>query len=85
MNFVNITEINNKALQDYINKNTHTYVCDECKKTFPVKDVLAQVTNNFSVSGPLRIVSVVDTEDNTYYFYCPHCKRPHIFGFEVKS
>ncbi len=71
----------------------NTYQCDECKEIFSEDKVLLDpAVNNLILTGMDLIFrdgegkirrGSPDGDKGDMMFACPHCKRIHIFGFNM--
>jgi len=85
------------TLKDII-KEGKIYVCDECKKEFPAKNVkLEDAVDNIKILTPLMPFVYLDKNGKMMggteqakkdlgdkLLCCPHCGQTHLYGFSVK-
>ena len=77
----------------------HIFICDNCKKDIPAKEVkLQEPCDNFEILTPIMPFIFVDKDGKITggskmaqknlgdkVLGCPHCDTTHLYGFDRKS
>ena len=82
-----------------IKSSDQVFVCDNCKKNILAKDVITmEASDNIEIFTPMMPFIYVNKDGiitggskmarkilGDRLLGCPHCKTPHLFGFDLKQ
>ena len=82
-----------------IKKLNDVYICDECKKDIKSTDIiLVEACDNVNIITPMMPFVFVDKRGvvvsggkmaelklGDQLLACPHCKTPHLYGFDIRK
>lgn len=76
----------------------NTFICDNCKKDIPAKEIkLQEPCNNINILTPMMPFKFIDKDGKIAggskmaqkdlgdkVFGCPYCDATHLYGFDLK-
>ena len=86
------------ATLEKVKEKNQIFVCDECKKDIPSKDIITtEAIDNIKILTPPMPFIFIDKDGiitggnkmarkdlGDKLLTCPHCKTQHLFGFNLK-